>query len=109
MKIKTVRPSSNVKACVSCLDIVVIADPLCRDEFMLMHKKETPSRAVGWLGPKLLTFLRLAQITDGSEKGEEGEEEGEAISVLSDGKHTCQTEFITCVQIMNSALRHITY
>lgn len=46
-------------------------------------KRGNPSPSAGWLSPKLLTCLRLAQITDGERKGRR-----EGISVLSDGKHT---------------------
>lgn len=77
---KKISIQTNIAACLS-LSFTI---KLLKTNFICMNlyvfKVEPPFIYCGWLSPKLLTCLRLAQITDGERKREEGEEEGEGIS-----------------------------
>ena len=49
--------------------------------WLFIYEEETPFSFSGWLSPKLLTCLRLAQITEGER---EGEREGGVGELLTD-------------------------
>lgn len=64
---------------------------------MLVHNKP-PYTYCGWLSPKQLTCLRLAQITVGEGKGSRGRRGGD-FCPLRWQTRTCQTETKTCVHV----------
>lgn len=74
-------------------------------EFMSVYKEETPCICCRWLSPKLLTCLRLAQITDGQRKGRR---KGRGfLSFQMANMHLPDKKHNVCVQNMCSALYHI--
>lgn len=73
---------------------------------MSVHKEETPFTHSVWLSPKLLTCLRLAQITDGQRQGRRERKKGRgflsfqmANMHLADRKHNACVCLSVCLYV----------